>query len=70
MKIGNGMAISRRLAEISSANSNMSEHLEIMVEESRRLASNVKKLADIVEQVMNDETWEMETLDGNGSRSK
>lgn len=70
MKIGNGMAISRRLAEISSANSNMLEHLEIMVEESRRLASNVKKLADIVEQVMNDETWEMETLDGNGSRSK
>ena len=64
------MAISRRLAEISSANSNISEHLEIMVEESRRLASNVKKLADIVEQVMNDETWEMETLDGNGSRSK
>lgn len=70
MKIGNGMAISRRLAEISSANSNMLEHLEIMVEESRRLASNVKKLANIVEQVMNDETWEMETLDGNGSRSK
>ena len=70
MKIGNGMAISRRLAEISSANSNISEHLEIMVEESRRLASNVKKLADIVEQVMNDETWEMETLDGDGSRSK
>ena len=61
MKIGNGMAISRRLAEISSANSNMLEHLEIMVEESRRLAANVKKLADIVEQVMNDETWEMET---------
>jgi len=70
VKIGNGMAISRRLAEISSANSNMLEHLEIMVEESRRLASNVKKLANIVEQVMNDETWEMETLDGNGSRSK
>ena len=61
MKIGNGMAISRRLAEISSANSSMLEHLEIMVEESRRLAANVKKLADIVEQVMNDETWEMET---------
>ena len=61
MKIGNGMAISRRLAEISSANSNMLEHLEIMVEESRRLAANVKKLADIVEQVKNDETWEMET---------
>jgi len=55
------MAISRRLAEISSANSSMLEHLEIMVEESRRLAANVKKLADIVEQVMNDETWEMET---------
>ncbi len=70
MKIGNGMAISRRLAEISSANSNILEHLEIMVEESRRLASNAKKLADIVEQVMNDETWEMETLDGDGSRSK
>ena len=64
------MAISRRLAEISSANSNILEHLEIMVEESRRLASNAKKLADIVEQVMNDETWEMETLDGDGSRSK
>jgi len=61
VKIGNGMAISRRLAEISSANSSMLEHLEIMVEESRRLAANVKKLADIVEQVMNDETWEMET---------
>ena len=61
MKIGNGMAISRHLAEISSANSSMLEHLEIMVEESRRLAANVKKLADIVEQVMNDETWEMET---------
>tara|TARA_Y100000034_G_C6758351_1_gene337590 strand:- start:313 stop:525 length:213 start_codon:yes stop_codon:yes gene_type:complete len=70
VKIGNGMAISRRLAEISSANSNILEHLEIMVEESRRLASNAKKLADIVEQVMNDETWEMETLDGDGSRSK
>jgi len=61
VKIGNGMAISRHLAEISSANSSMLEHLEIMVEESRRLAANVKKLADIVEQVMNDETWEMET---------
>lgn len=70
MKIGNGMAISRRLAEISSANSNMLEHLEIMVEESRRLASNVERLSDIVGQAMEYETWEMEVSgnDGNGSK--
>mgnify|MGYP003135986727 CR=1 FL=1 len=70
MKIGNGMAISRRLAEISSANSNMLEHLEIMVEESKRLALNAEKLADIVGQVMDNEMWEMEVSgnDGNGSK--
>ena len=64
------MAISRRLAEISSANSNMLEHLEIMVEESRRLASNVERLSDIVGQAMEYETWEMEVSgnDGNGSK--
>ena len=63
MKLENGMAIARRLAEITSANNNILEHIEILLEESKRLAKNVEGLADIVEQSMKQETWEMDSKD-------
>ena len=63
MKLGSGMAIARRLAEITSANNNILEHLEILLGESKRLAKNVEGLADIVEQSMKQETWEMDSKD-------
>ena len=47
MKLGSGMAIARRLAEITSANNNILEHIEILLEDSKRLAKNVEGLADI-----------------------
>ncbi len=63
MKLGSGMAIARRLAEITSANNNILEHIEILLEESKRLAKNVEELADIVEQAMKYETWEIDSKD-------
>ena len=63
MKLGSGMAIARRLAEITSANNNILEHMEILLEESKRLAKNVERLADIVEQAMKYETWEIDSKD-------
>ena len=63
MKLGSGMAIARRLAEITSANNNILEHMEILLEESKRLAKNVEGLADIVEQAMKYETWEIDSKD-------
>ena len=63
MKLGSGMAIARRLAEITSANNNILEHIEILLEESKRLAKNVEGLADIVEQSMKYETWEIDKKD-------
>ena len=63
MKLENGMAIARRLAEITSANNNILEHIEILLEESKRLAKNVEGLADIVEQSMKYETWEIDKKD-------
>ena len=63
MKLENGMAIARRLAEITSANNNILEHIEILLEESKRLAKNVEELADIVEQAMKYETWEIDSKD-------
>jgi len=63
MKLGSGMAIARRLAEITSANNNILEHMEILLEESKRLAKNVDRLADIVEQAMKYETWEIDSKD-------
>ena len=63
MKLGSGMAIARRLAEITSANNNILEHIEILLEESKRLAKNVEGLADIVGQAMKYETWEIDSKD-------
>ena len=63
MKLENGMAIARRLAEITSANNNILEHIEILLEESKRLAKNVEGLADIVGQAMKYETWEIDSKD-------
>tara|TARA_Y100000296_G_scaffold72162_1_gene88313 strand:- start:345 stop:539 length:195 start_codon:yes stop_codon:yes gene_type:complete len=63
VKLGSGMAIARRLAEITSANNNILEHIEILLEESKRLAKNVEELADIVEQAMKYETWEIDSKD-------
>ena len=63
MKLGSGMAIARRLAEITSANNNILEHIEILLEESKRLAKNVEGLADVVEQSMKYETWEIDSKD-------
>ena len=63
MKLGSGMAIARRLAEITSANNNILEHIEILLEEGKRLAKNVEGLADIVEQSMKYETWEIDKKD-------
>ena len=63
MKLENGMAIARRLAEIPSANNNILEHIEILLEESKRLAKNVEGLADIVGQAMKYETWEIDSKD-------
>jgi hypothetical protein len=63
MKLGSGMAIARRLSEITSANNNILEHMEILLEESKRLAKNVERLADIVEQAMKYETWEIDSKD-------
>ena len=63
MKLENGMAIARRLAEITSANNNILEHIEILLEESKRLAKNVEGLADVVEQSMKYETWEIDSKD-------
>ena len=63
MKLENGMAIARRLAEITSANNNILEHIEILLEESKRLLKNVEGLADVVEQSMKYETWEIDSKD-------
>ena len=63
MKLENGMASARRLAEITSANNNILEHIEILLEESKRLAKNVEGLADIVGQAMKYETWEIDSKD-------
>ena len=63
MKLENGMAIARRLAEITSANNNILEHIEILLEESKRLVKNVEGLADVVEQSMKYETWEIDSKD-------